>query len=55
MLERRRRTVGGQALAEYVVLTGFVVIGLLLVMTEFEEVLIRLYANAVNLIFSTFP
>ncbi len=55
MRERRRHAEGGQALAEYVILTAFVVIGLLLVLTEFEEVLIRLYQNAVSLVFSTFP
>ena len=50
---RARRS--GQTMTEYVLLVVFVVIGLLLVLGEFEDVLRRMYINAVSLIFCTFP
>lgn len=45
----------GQSMTEYVLLVLFVMTGLLLVLAEFEDVLVRLYANAISLIYSNFP
>lgn len=51
----RIRRQSGQTLAEYAILVLFVMIGLLLVLPEFEDVLRRMYINAVSLIYCTFP
>lgn len=48
----RRR---GQELAEYAIVTAFAVIGLVGLLTAFEDVITKLYRTSASLVTSSFP